>query len=85
MYVINWNRNTDYVLKNFNHVTLIGEGEGWMEERTGLHENEFIETRRHRFSVPVLHHTNNSVNVFQSIGRRGYCRKGPVLIHSSHL
>lgn len=64
-HVINWNRNTDYVYEKLrNHVTLIGEGEGWMEERTGLHENEFIETRRHRFSVPVLHHTNNSVNVF---------------------
>ena len=31
--------------------------------RFGLHPNEFIETRRHRFSSPVLHHTNDSVNV----------------------
>ena len=30
---------------------------------TGLHPNEFIETRRHRFSSPVLHYTNDSVNV----------------------
>lgn len=63
--VIDWGRNTDYVYEKLrNHVTLMGEGEGWTEERTGLHDNEFIETRRHRFSVPVLHHTNNSVNVF---------------------
>lgn len=63
--VIDWGRNTDYVYETLrNHVTLMGEGEGWTEERTGLHDNEFIETRRHRFSVPVLHHTNNSVNVF---------------------
>lgn len=63
--VINWNRNTDYVYEKLrNCVTPIAEGEGWTEERTGLHANEFIETRRHRFSVPVSHQTNNSVNVF---------------------
>lgn len=64
-HVINWNRDTDYVYERLrNHVTRIAEGEGWIEERTGLHENEFIETRRHRFTEPVLHSTNNSVNVF---------------------
>ena len=41
----------------------VASGDGWIEERTGLHPNEFIETRRHRFSSPVLHHTNDSVNV----------------------
>lgn len=64
-HVINWNRDTDYVYERLrNHMTRIAEGEGWIEERTGLHENEFIETRRHRFTEPVLHSTNNSVNVF---------------------
>lgn len=64
-HVINWNRDTDYVYERLrNHVTRIAEGEGWIEERTGLHENEFIETRRHRFTEPVLHSSNNSVNVF---------------------
>lgn len=66
--VIDWRRDTDYVYRNLrNCVTLIEEGEGWTEERTGLHENEFIETRRHRFRVPVLHHTNGSVNVFNLV------------------
>lgn len=64
-HVINWGRDTDYVYEKLrNHVSVIGKGDGWIEERTGLHDNEFIETRRHRFSVPVLHNTNNSVNVF---------------------
>lgn len=63
--VIDWKRDTDYVYEHLrNQVTEVGRGEGWVEESTGLHPNEFIETRRHRFSVPVVHHTNNSVNVF---------------------
>ncbi|MDR0891542.1 MAG: class I mannose-6-phosphate isomerase [Mediterranea sp.] len=62
--VIDWKRDTDYVEANLrNHFTTIAQGDGWTEERTGLHPNEFIETRRHRFNVPVTHHTNQSVNV----------------------
>lgn len=62
--VINWNRDTEYVNEHLrNQFTEVASGEGWVEERTGLHPNEFIETRRHRFSSPVLHHTNDSVNV----------------------
>lgn len=62
--VINWERNTSYVFeKLYNQVSVVDSGEGWVEERTGLHANEFIETRRHCFSVPVLHKTNDSVNV----------------------
>lgn len=63
--VIDWNRDTKYVNENLrNHFECVASGEGWVEERTGLHPNEFIETRRHRFSSSVLHNTNNSVNVF---------------------
>ncbi|MGH7969201.1 MAG: mannose-6-phosphate isomerase, partial [Limisphaerales bacterium] len=40
----------------------------WREERTGLHELEFIETRRHWFTAPVLHHTNGTVNVLNLVG-----------------
>ena len=62
--VINWNRDTEYVNEHLrNQFKEVASGEGWVEERTGLHPNEFIETRRHRFSSPVLHHTNDSVNV----------------------
>lgn len=66
--VINWRRDTEYVHTNLiNCVTEVARGDGWREERTGLHENEFIETRRHWFSVPVTHDTNNSVNVLNLI------------------
>lgn len=63
--VIDWGRDTDYVREHLmNHTRVVSCGEGWIEESTGLHPNEFIETRRHRFSVPVRHTTQHSVNVF---------------------
>ena len=63
--VIDWGRDTDYVREHLmNHTRVVSRGEGWIEESTGLHPNEFIETRRHRFSVPVRHTTHHSVNVF---------------------
>ena len=66
--VIDWKRNTEYVLEHLvNQFTAIAEGDGWREERTGLHRNEFIETRRHWFTKSVTHHTNGSVNVLNLI------------------
>lgn len=66
--VINWGRDTEYVqAKLRNCISEISEGDGWREERTGLHQNEFIETRRHWFTKSVPHHTNNSVNVLNLI------------------
>lgn len=63
--VIDWKRDTEYVYENLrNHVSVVDEGDGWIEERTGLHPNEFIETRRHRFTKSVKHSTCGSVNVF---------------------
>lgn len=66
--VIQWERQTDFVRKHLiNQVELIAEGEGWKEERTGLHENEFIETRRHWFTGMVSHHTGGGANVLNVI------------------
>ena len=66
--VIDWKRDTVFVDKYLkNHVQTIATGDGWIEEKTGLHENEFIETRRHWFKKAVVHHTNNSVNVLNLI------------------
>lgn len=63
--VIDWGRDTQYVYQHLrNQFETLAEGDGWQEERTGLHRNEFIETRRHTFSKPVHHTTNGSVNVF---------------------
>lgn len=66
--VIDWKRDTEFVDKYLkNHVQTIATGDGWIEEKTGLHENEFIETRRHWFKKPVVHCTYNSVNVLNLI------------------
>jgi mannose-6-phosphate isomerase len=66
--VINWHCDTDWVTKHLvNRIEPVAEGEGWQEERTGLHEREFIETRRHWFSGPVLHHTEGRVNVLNLV------------------
>lgn len=66
--VIDWKRNTEYVHQHLaNHFTQVAEGDGWREERTGLHPNEFIETRRHWFTTPITHHTGNSVNVLNLV------------------
>jgi hypothetical protein len=61
---VQWDRTTRWVEDNLlNRVCELGRGDGWVEERTGLHEREFIETRRHWFTGPVLHSTDGGVNV----------------------
>lgn len=66
--VIQWERQTEFVRHSLvNPVEMVAEGDGWREERTGLHENEFIETRRHWFTEPVSHHTGGGVNVLNVI------------------
>lgn len=68
---IQWDRTTKWVKDNLiNQIEPVASGDGWQEERTGLHEREFIETRRHWFSVPVTHHTDGSVNVLNLIEGR---------------
>ncbi|MEH6891177.1 class I mannose-6-phosphate isomerase [Bacillus sp. JJ864] len=65
---IAWNRDTKWVEANLiNRIETIANGEGWREERTGLHEREFIETRRHWFTSTVHHNTNGSVNMLNLI------------------
>lgn len=66
--VIDWQRDTRWVHQHLvNQIEPVAEGEGWREERTGLHEREFIETRRHWFSAPVVHHTHGDVNVLNLV------------------
>lgn len=66
--VIDWERDTEYVHKHLaNHIEVVSEGDGRKEEKTGLHPNEFIETRRHWFTKTVTHRTDNSVNVLNLI------------------
>ena len=65
---IQWYRDTEWVKENLvNPFEKISDGEGWLEEKTGLHDLEFIETRRHWFSEKVHHKTHDSVNVFNLV------------------
>jgi mannose-6-phosphate isomerase class I len=65
---IQWNRTTEWVQRSLiNHVAFGASGEGWREERTGLHDLEFIETRRHWFTGAVPHETQGTVHVLNLI------------------
>lgn len=66
--VIQWERTTGWVKENLvSRVEPVAAGDGWREERTGLHENEFIETRRHWFTKPVTLNTGGGVNVLNLV------------------
>jgi mannose-6-phosphate isomerase class I len=65
---IQWDRDTRWVRQNLiNRVEKISQSDGWCEERTGLHEREFIETRRHWFTGKVPHDTQGGVNVLNLV------------------
>lgn len=69
--VIQWGRTTQWTKDNLiNKVRLLAGGDGWESEQTGLHEREFIETRRHWFSKPVYHSQRDGVQVFNVIEGR---------------
>lgn len=66
--VIAWDRRTEWVKNNLvDQVEVVSEGACYTEERTGLHEREFIETRRHWFDDVVHHTTNGSVNMLNLV------------------
>ena len=65
---IQWDRTTEWTRRHLvNRVEPIAQGEGWREERTGLHGREFIETRRHWFTRTVPHDTRGGVNVLNLV------------------
>lgn len=65
---IQWDRTTAWVKDSLiNQVEDVATGNGWREERTGLHELEFIETRRHWFTEVVPHETKGTVNVLNLV------------------
>ena len=65
---IQWDRTAGWVKEHLiNPVQKLGQGDGWREEKTGLHELEFIETRRHWFTKQVPHHTHGTVNVLNLV------------------
>ncbi len=66
--VIDLSRTPEWTENNLiNQFEDIDKGEGWREEKTGLHELEFIETRRIWFSEETSHNTENNLNVLMLI------------------
>lgn len=65
---IQWDRDLNWVKSNLvNQVQLIDRGDGWCEERTGLHQLELIETRRHWFTEEVPHDTQGNLHVLNLV------------------
>ena len=66
--VIQWDRTTQWTKENIlSSVQQIAEGSGWREERTGLDQSSFIETRRHWFTGKVPHNTNGDFNILNLV------------------
>jgi len=65
---IQWDRRETWVREQLvNRVEPVASGVGWREERTGLHELEFIETRRHSVTGTAPHDTRGTVHVLNLV------------------
>ena len=65
---VQWDRTSSWVRRELIDQTVGMEtGEGWHEERTGLHPTQFLETRRHWFSLPVPHDTLGNLHVLNLV------------------
>lgn len=65
---IAWERDTEWTAEQLvDRVDVLDKGPGWREERTGLHQLEFIEVRRHWFTDSVEHDTEGTVNVLNLV------------------
>ena len=79
---VDFSRDSDFCDRELiNVVEPIDEGDGWRQERTGLHRREFIETRRHWFTKPVPHDTGGiargGVNVLNLVQGRAVSVESP--------
>lgn len=76
--VIQWDRTTEWIRGNLiNQVEVLSENNGYKEEVTGLHELEFIETRRHWFTSKVFHDTRGTLNVLNLVEGREVIVESP--------
>lgn len=78
MEVIQWDKKKEWMEKEcaFKPIPL-AEGEGWREERTGMQDYQFIETRRYWQSVKTSHKTNNETQVLNLIEGREAVLESP--------
>ena len=69
--VIQFDRDTTWVQENLiNRFETKIESKHHLEEKTGLHEREFIETRRHTFDEPIELSTQGTVQMLNLIEGR---------------
>jgi hypothetical protein len=65
---IQWDRRQAWVRDHLvNRIEPLASGDGWREERTGLHDLEFIETRRHWFTRSTPRHTRGTLRVLNLV------------------
>ncbi len=65
---IQWERNSEWTRRELvNCLQPMASGDGWREERSGLHERQFIETRRHWFTKTVPHDTRGGVHMLNLV------------------
>lgn len=65
---IQWNRTTSWVQKNLvNNIQIIKKTPHCLEERTGLHELEFIETRRFTTNEKTYHQCHGGFNMLNLV------------------
>lgn len=65
---IQWDRTTQWVKDNLvNNIQIIHDEDDYLEERTGLHELEFIETRRFTSSKKTYHHCEDGVHMLNLV------------------
>lgn len=77
-HVIQWDRDTAWVKNNLvNRFETLSETDTYKEEHTGLHEREFIETRRCTLRAPVTMHTDGGVVQANVVEGRGAMIESP--------
>ncbi len=84
--VIQWDRTTEWVKENLVNATyeVKEEGNDCKIEHTGLHELEFIETRRYTIKENSSHKTHGTVNMLNLVDGKSAVIEGdfePFIVH----
>lgn len=85
-HVIQWDRTTKWVKENLVNATyeVKEEGNDCKIEHTGLHELEFIETRRYTIKNSSYHQTHGTVNMLNLVDGKSAIIEGdfePFIVH----
>ena len=75
---IQWDRTTEWVRENLvNAVEVVYQGSDYLEEHTGLHELEFIETRRFTTRGVTEHDATDGFNMLNLVDGRSAVIESP--------